>query len=270
MHAATPHEVAAPNGLCDLLQRLDHAGGKPAEPSAAHSQTPARFVNRWQRAVYDGNSGARDELIDYRGTLAQYVKAYAFFSQILHLGDPRFEKFSVFADLLGRKLRDFSGDSVGKVDVDVSDVVLTHYKLEKLRDEQLELVSGEADGLRGMTEAGMARQIERERGSRDDIIEKVNKYFGDLGEDPQYSLDYVNNLFRETVQNPDVRAIASTNTLIDFQNSVGVLRCVEDEQWNVEQANPVIAKRGREIPARELLRLLIEMGLWEAAADIRD
>jgi type I restriction enzyme R subunit len=48
-----------------------------------------------------GDDEEHDRLADFRSTLAQYVTAYAFFAQILHFGDPRYEKLSVFADLLG-------------------------------------------------------------------------------------------------------------------------------------------------------------------------
>src|SRR5690625_5729512 len=61
----------------------------------------------------------------------------------------RSEKFSVFADLLARKLRHLKdNEEVGEI-FDVSDVVLTHYRLEKVREEDLELSATEA-GLRGI------------------------------------------------------------------------------------------------------------------------
>ncbi|MDK7741341.1 type I restriction endonuclease subunit R [Helcobacillus massiliensis] len=241
------------------------AGAKPAGLSGPLDQAVDRFAKRWQDAIYDGDTKARDELIDFRSTLRQYVTSYAFFSQILNFGDPRYEKFSVFADLLARKLRDFSDDTVEKVDVDVSDIVLTHYKLEKLRDEQLQLRSGEADGLSGITEAGMAQIRERERSSHAAIIEKVNKYFGDLEARDEYKVGFAQGLFAEALDDEKAQSIAAANTKMDFLNTAGMLRIVEDAQWSVDEGNAAVLKFAREMPPQLLLRLLVdEMGLWEA------
>lgn len=70
------------------------------------------------------------------------MKSNAFFSQILNFGDPYYEKLSAFADLLARRLRNFTLDEVAPEPLDVDDIVLAHYKLEKLKEEDnLRLVS---------------------------------------------------------------------------------------------------------------------------------
>lgn len=109
-----------------------------------------RFKRRWFNARDDEQIMGRvadahtelETLTEFRSTLAQYVKSYAFFSQIFNLGDPYYEKLSAFADLLARRLRNFTLDEVAPEPLDVDDIVLTHYKLEKLKEEDnLRLVS---------------------------------------------------------------------------------------------------------------------------------
>src|SRR5699024_1166199 len=106
-----------------------------------------RFAHRWQQAVYAHDTAQLDQLMAFRSALSQYPKAYAFFSQILDYGDPFYEKLSAYAVLLARLLKDFSTDEPDPGAVDISDVVLTHYKLEKIRDEaNLSLDSEETPG----------------------------------------------------------------------------------------------------------------------------
>ena len=136
---------------------------------SAHLDPPIdRFKTRWLASADDEEECER--LVDFRGTLVQYFTSYAFFSQVLHFGDPRYEEFSVFADLLGRRIRAL--DAGGSEMVDVSDIVLTHYKLEKLK-EDIALAPGATEGLRGVTDAGIAKLREKERASTYELIEKV-------------------------------------------------------------------------------------------------
>src|SRR5699024_8653257 len=92
-----------------------------------------RFGHRWDQAVKHGDTEQLDQLVEFRSALTQYPKAYAFFSQILDYGDPFYEKLAAYASLLARLLGNFTVDEPDPTAVDISDVVLTHYKLEKLR-----------------------------------------------------------------------------------------------------------------------------------------
>src|SRR5699024_7061257 len=67
-----------------------------------------RFGHRWQQAVLEQDSPVLEQLVDFRGALTQYPKAYAFFSQLLDYGDPFYEKLSQFSGLLSWMLKDFT------------------------------------------------------------------------------------------------------------------------------------------------------------------
>ena len=187
---------------------LDGAGNEALRSRGPTPPRPDRFGDRWRRALLEGDTEEREVLLDFRSTLTQYVKAYAFFAQLIDYGNPRYLKLSVYADLLARQLRAFTTEVTDPGEVDVSDIILTHYKLEKLRTEDLALSEGEPQGLDGLTEAGMAKARERERSAKSEIVEKVNKYLGDLDVDDRYKVDKIESLLAEVAADDNLRAIA--------------------------------------------------------------
>src|SRR5699024_6536880 len=160
-----------------------------------------------------------ERLSDFRGALTQYPKAYAFFSQLLDYGYPFYDKLSPFSDLLSRLLKDFTTEETDPAAVDISDVVLTHYKLEKLREEDLSLASEETRGLQGLTEAGMSRVAEKERAAMLEVIEKVNKYLGDLEASDEYKLGSLELLTNQIASDTTLQQQYKNNSAIDFVNS---------------------------------------------------
>lgn len=235
-------------------------------PGAVHNALSAhldpaveRFKTRWLALTDDEEE--RERLVDFRATLAQYVSSYAFFSQVLHFGDPRYEKFSVFADLLGRRIRAL--DTGGSEIVDVSDVVLTHYKLEMLKQEDIALASGEADGLRGVTEAGMAKLREKERATTFELIEKVNKYLGDLAAKDEHKVGAIEGLLIEAVEDAGLAEQARNNTKVDFSNSPALQVVLEDALWSHETASAEVLAAIRKLEPRQLVELVLDFGLYE-------
>lgn len=245
-----------------------------ANPGAAHNALSAhldpavdRFVARWRDSI--DNAEERERLADFRSTLSQYVTSYAFFSQILHFGDTRYEKFSVFADLLGRRLRAAVDDGVSGEIVDVSDVVLTHYKLEKLKQEDLALASGEAEGLRGLTEAGMAKLREKERASTAELIEKVNKYLGDLDAKDEHKVGAIEGVLLEAAADAGLAEQAKNNTKVDFSNSPALQVVLEDAIWSHETASAEVLAAIRKLEPRQLVQLALDFGLYERLRERR-
>ncbi|WP_431813441.1 type I restriction enzyme subunit R domain-containing protein [Kocuria sp. cx-455] len=226
--------------------------------------TPAveRFMRRWSLALEDNDAAARDELDEFRSLLAQYVTSYAFFSQILNFGDPYYLKLSVFADLLGRLLRE-QLDTGERETVTAEDVVLTHYRLEKQRGEDLDLRDGEGRGLQGMTEAGMARQQERERAAKAELVEKVNKYLGDLDASDEHKLSAAELLVSEVAGNEELRQQARNNTKADFAFSPRLPVVLEDSVWSQNRQSEAIAKRFQELSSAQLVDLAMAFNLWE-------
>ncbi|MDO4916209.1 MAG: DEAD/DEAH box helicase family protein [Rothia sp. (in: high G+C Gram-positive bacteria)] len=223
-----------------------------------------RFKNRWEQAKENNDKTELETLIDFRATLSEYVTAYAFFAQIFDFGDPYFEELSAFADLLGRRLRKFTLEENAPEQVDVDDVILTHYRLEKMREEEdLRINEGSATGLTGITEAGMAQVRERERKTKSVVIEKINQYFQGLELGDEYKVGFVSTMVAEIAKDTRLQSTARSNTKVDFAYSNGLRVAIEDKLWQYEEGTDEVVKYARQMPVRDLLNLFLEMGLYE-------
>lgn len=276
-----------PDLVANLINKLDAVGvftwaevdqiwadwtAVSGAPGAVHNTLSAhldpavdRFRARWFESVDDPDE--RERLADFRATLAQYAMLYAFFSQILHFGDPRYEKFSVFADLLARRLRAVADARGASEVVDISDVVLTHYKLEKLKQEDIALASDSAEGLRGVTEAGMAALREKERASTAELIQMVNKYLGDLAAKDEHKVSAIEGVLTEAIEDAGLTEQARNNTKVDFSNSPALQVVLEDAIWTHETASAEVLAAIRKLEPQQLVQLALDFGLYERLRD---
>lgn len=223
-----------------------------------------RFVTRWTAAHEDQDKAALEALLEFRGTLAQYVRSYAFFSQIFNFGDPYYEKLSAFADLLTRKLRRFTLDEAAPEVVNVDDIVLTHYRLEKMREEEdLKLSTAQAEGLQGMTEAGLSRLQERERKARSLLIEKVNKYFQGLELSDEHQVGFATTFVAEAAKDSGLQQSAKANTKTDFYQSKKVQDGLANKLWDYSSDTADLIDYVRKMPPEQFMAFMLEMGLYE-------
>lgn len=236
--------------------------GKHSGLSAGMDPAVERFMHKWERAIYDDDAEARQELEEFRSLLTNFVKAYAFFSQILNFGDEYYLKLSVFADLLARRLNS-ELDSGAREIVDADDVVLTHYRLEKQREADLKLREGEASGLQGMTEAGMKREQERKRAAKAELIEKVNELFGDLELGEQFLVAGMEQYTSIVAEDEKLKMQARNNTKADFAFSPHLVERSGDGVWSQQMGSAEFSKRLQELGQRELVSLLLANGLYE-------
>ncbi|MGO3090621.1 MAG: type I restriction endonuclease subunit R [Galactobacter sp.] len=242
------------------------ASRKHGKVSSALEPAVERFTNAWKQAVLAEDSERLDELVEFRKSLGSYTKAYSFFSQVFAYGDPRYEKFSVFADLLARRLREFAVDAEKPRPVDVDDVVLTHFKLEKmLADENLRLADtadDERPGLVGMTEAGLSSQAESELAARSEVIAKVNKYFGDLAADERYQVDLVIGLRDEIAADSGLKLQAQNNVEADFYAAPNLRLVAEDAIWKRETDTAGFFERARQLSGDQLVDIMRAVDLF--------
>ncbi|MCH9813729.1 MAG: DEAD/DEAH box helicase family protein [Epsilonproteobacteria bacterium] len=111
---------------------------------------------------------------EFKKSLRTWTNLYAFVSQIMPFWDEDFEKFYAYAKLLLTKLpkRDL-GESLQLDD----EIALEYYRLEKIKEGNIELQSGEEGVLQGMSEAGIKR-VEEEKEALSEIIKILNEKFG--------------------------------------------------------------------------------------------
>lgn len=141
-------------------------------------------------------------------------------------------------------------------------VVLTHYKLEELRQEDLSPV-GDGQGLHGITEAGISRGNGPERGTWEEVLEKVNQYIGGLDVDDDHKLTTATSLLDQVVKDKRLTAPVQNNTRADFEFSPVLRVAIEDAVWNVEDSTNSILKKIPELPPAEQVFLLMDLGLYE-------
>ncbi|WP_310388657.1 hypothetical protein [Roseateles sp.] len=118
-------------------------------------------------------STARDKLLVFREGLGKFVRTYEYVAQLVDFGDPVLEGFAKFARLLGKRLEGLSSE-----EVDLGDLLLTHYRIQ--RDGGLAGVApdGGAPLLYPITDNGLREARDREKAYLSELIAKLNQVFG--------------------------------------------------------------------------------------------
>jgi type I restriction enzyme R subunit len=251
----------------DLLYSAWVSTGRARKHTAVLSRLyPAeeRWSHAWRQAVFDHDTEQQDRCREFRAAAAQYVRAYEFFSQFVNYGDPAYEKLAVYLRLLVRMLAD---TTTSEAPVDVSGVVLTHFRLQKLSQQDLQLVSGEAQGLTGMTEAGLAAQREKEHASKTQLVDYVNELFegSQLTENDRVSS--VETLMNAMVADHDLQVEAVANSPADFRYSPTLTTLTEDALWTSDIGHQNAMKELRGKPVEQIVRLLLRLGLHDRLKD---
>lgn len=115
-----------------------------------------------------------DKKDEFKKSLRTWTNLYAFLAQIMPFRESEFEKFYAYAKLLLTKLpkRDLA-ESMKLTD----EVALEYYRLQKIKEGSLDLITGGEGELNGLTEAGIKRPKE-EKAALSEIIDVLNDRFG--------------------------------------------------------------------------------------------
>ncbi len=145
---------------------------------------------------------ARDILEVFKKDLISFYRYYEFTSQIVNFDDYELEKLSIFAKHLHPLLRlDMVED-----DVDLTDVVMTHYRLHEQREADIQLGYhiGEPTPMLPLTkEASGAVPKDPKTEFLNEIIERMNDLFMEDGLSDNDMLSYAQALFGK-VQDDEV------------------------------------------------------------------
>lgn len=117
----------------------------------------------------------KDALEIFKKDLGSYVRFYEFMSQIVDYDDKELEKLSLFA----RHLRPLLREKVDQDDdVDLSNVTLSHYRLSKIRQQDLKLKEDAADyTLDPNTDIGSAKAKDKKEEFLSVILKRLNELF---------------------------------------------------------------------------------------------
>lgn len=115
----------------------------------------------------------RDELMIFGESLTKFVRTYEYVAQLVEFADPSLEAFASFARLLRKRLK-----GIGSEQVDLADLTLSHYKINKGATLGGVATTGETPGLYSVTDNGLRDARDREKKYLSELIEKLNEAFG--------------------------------------------------------------------------------------------
>ena len=118
---------------------------------------------------------ARDALEIFKKDLGSFTRFYEFMSQIVDYNDQELEKLSLFARNLRPLLREQAAD---EDEIDLSNVSMTHYRLSKLRQQDIKLkVDSTEHKLEPGNDLGSAKAKDKQEDFMSQILRRVNDLF---------------------------------------------------------------------------------------------
>ena len=126
---------------------------------------------------YKGFKTDQDALEIFKKDLGTFTRQYEFMSQIVDYDDKELEKLSLYA----RNLQPLLRESVDNEDeVDLSNIVMSHYRVSKLHQQDLKLQEGSGE-LEAGDGAGTATPKDKKEELLSKVINRLNEVFA--GED---------------------------------------------------------------------------------------
>lgn len=286
-------DVSNPNAVLDLRAKLDGAGcydAQAVEAVAEAALAPNAIQSRVDAAIWpvadalltrfrvarqamadppegsDAHGAAKGEaeaLIQFKGDLGAYVRAYEFLGQMFNYGQTYFEALAVFARLL-LPLLEFRRE---RDTADLAGLALTHYRLRDLGVQRMNLRKGEAEPLVPLTEAGSGQPQDKHRLRIAEIVQAINDLFdGEVSEAD--AVTYVDRVIKgKMMENEALRAQAAANTPEQFANSPDLkdaLMAAIMDALEAHQAMSSKALGSDAVRARILSTLLGPGELWSA------
>ena len=171
---------AAVSNICKPAVERWQKRYKEAKEQAANAKMLLERSNATGDAVlianaetdYKGYKVEQDALELFKKDLTTFTRQYEFMSQIVDYDDKALEKLSLYARHLQPMLREKLDDDD---DVDLSNIVMSHYRLSKLRQQDLKLQEESIDLKSGSGGGGKARDKEEDLLSQ--IVARLNEMF---------------------------------------------------------------------------------------------
>ena len=157
---------------------------------------------------YKGFKADQDALEIFKKDLGTFTRQYEFMSQIVDYDDKELEKLSLYA----RNLQPLLRESVDNEDnVDLSNIVMSHYRVSKLYQQDLKLQEGSGE-LEAGGGAGTATPKDIKEAFLSQIIERLNEVFA--GEDftENDMVNFQNTIWDKVTENEIVVKQFSNNS----------------------------------------------------------
>jgi type I restriction enzyme R subunit len=156
---------------------------KLAVDAYAHSKDIFERIKKTQDAVLIANAEndlkeckqAKDALDIFKKDLGTFVRFYEFMSQIVDYDDKQLEKLSLYARHLSPMLREAAVD---EDEIDLTGVMLSHYRVSKIRQQDLKLLEDSPDyKLTPGDGLGSATAKDKKDELLSQILERLNELF---------------------------------------------------------------------------------------------
>ena len=190
----------------------------------------------------------KDRLEIFKKDLGSFVRFYEFMSQIVDYDNKDLEKLSLYA----RHLRPLLREAIDEDDdVDLSNVALSHYRLSKLRQQDLVMEPGDGFGLMPGNELGTAKAKDKKEEFLSQILARLNELFITDGLSDADLTNYAQTIRDKVRENKSVMQQIWNNTpeqamLGDFPKAIddAVLDSSEAHQNQMMQylSNPELAR----------------------------
>ena len=117
----------------------------------------------------------KDRLEIFKKDLGSFTRFYEFMSQIVDYDDKELEKLSLYARHLRPLLRE---KVIDEDDIDLANVVMSHYRLSKIRQQTIKLQEDSADyKLEPNNDVGSGKAKDKKEEFLSQILERLNEVF---------------------------------------------------------------------------------------------
>ncbi|MDX1692464.1 MAG: DEAD/DEAH box helicase family protein, partial [Ketobacteraceae bacterium] len=151
----------------------------------------------------------KDALEVFKKDLGSFVRYYEFMSQIVDYNDKDLEKLSIFARNLRPMLREAAID---EDDIDLTGVVMSHYRLSKIRQQDLKLKEDNPDYLEPADSVGTAKSKDKKEEFLSQIISRLNELFVTDNLSDQDMVNYAYTIRDKVRENQTVMNQIENNT----------------------------------------------------------
>ncbi|MCD6459167.1 type I restriction endonuclease subunit R [bacterium] len=183
------------------------------QPSASYTGMNHAKLNAYIDPAVDRYTILESEEIqdEFKNVLTAFLRLYNFLSQIIPFQDIELEKFYAYGRLLLNKLPKRNLMEKFKLN---DEVALEYYRLEKIREEKIELEKDVFGEIKPPTEVGMPKEKEY-LASLSEIIDILNERFGtDFTEADRLFFEQIEE---ELVSDDKLNQQAKSNTIDNFK-----------------------------------------------------
>jgi len=164
----------------------------------------------------------KDALDIFKKDLGTFTRFYEFISQIVAFDDRELEKLNLYARHLAPLLRE---EEEEPDQIDLSGVQLTHYRLQKQREQDLKLREEDGEMLKPGSEFGTGSSRNKEVEFLSQIIGRMNELFAAENLSESDLVSYARTIADKIQENESVMSQVNNNTqeqtmLGDFPKAV--------------------------------------------------